>query len=137
MICHLRDAEVSSCQTAPTPALVKYARIAQRRRSKFAVSRGILFDGERLAHDLSGIRNRADGAGGNRLHHEVADGGGFDGAGDDAAARGIGGHLAEAAVLRAAADDMDRLDPAAASKLLQPAEHLPVLEGQALQGARG
>ena len=76
----------------------------------------------------------ADGAVGDGLHHHVADGGGFDGAGDDAAAGGVGGHLAEQRVLRAAADDVDRLDPAA-DQLFQAAQHHAVAQRQALQRA--
>src|SRR5437016_10166612 len=47
---------------------------------------------------------------GHCLDEDVADGGGFDGAGDDGAPAGIGGHLVEQFVLAAAADNVDYFD---------------------------
>ena len=67
------------------------------------------------------------------MHHYVAGGGGFDWAGDHAAAAGVGRELAELAIFCAAADDMDRLDPAA-GQLFAHAQHLAEFYGQAFQG---
>src|SRR5258706_10367469 len=47
---------------------------------------------------------------GHCLNENVDDGGGFDRAGDDGTARGIGGHLVEQLVLAAAADNVDYFD---------------------------
>ena len=56
---------------------------------------------------------------GNGLHQDIAHGRGLDRAGEHGAAGGVGGELREQAVLRAAADDVDRLQPVA-EDLLQP-----------------
>ena len=57
------------------------------------LARRVLFDGERPAHNLARIGNRADRAGGDRLQHQVADCRSFDRPGDHAAARGVGRRL--------------------------------------------
>jgi len=47
-----------------------------------------------------------EGSGGNCLRHDVSESSGFDGAGEDSHAGGVGGHLVEEVVLGAAADDV-------------------------------
>ena len=47
---------------------------------------------------------------GHGLDEDVADGGGFDGAGDDGAIAGVGGELIEQFVSAAAANDVDCAD---------------------------
>jgi hypothetical protein len=94
----------------------------------------ILLYRERVADDFSGFGDVADRAGGHGLHHHVADGGGFDRAGDDAAVAGVGGELAELPVEGAAADDVDRAN-LGVGEFFQVAEHLPVAEREAFQGA--
>ena len=52
-----------------------------------------------------------------RLHQHVADRRGFDRAGQHGAMAGIGRRLAELPILRAAADDVNRLDASADQSL--------------------
>ncbi len=95
------------------------------------VPRLVLFHFEAAADDLAGLGDAANGAVGNGLHHDVAYGRGLNWPGDDEAIAGVGRRLAEQAVLRAAADDVDRLDPAA-GKRLAIAQHLAELQRQAV-----
>src|SRR5271157_4282933 len=71
----------------------------------------VLLHVETAAHDLSGLADRADRAVGHGLHHYISDGRGLDRAGYDAPAGSVGCGLAEQAVLGAAADDVNRLNP--------------------------
>src|SRR5688500_3208582 len=66
------------------------------------VARGVVSGFEALADDLADFAERLDVAGGHGGHQHVADGRRFDGAGDDGAIAGVGGHLVEQLVLRAA-----------------------------------
>ena len=68
------------------------------------------------------------------LDQQVAQGGGLDRAGDDAATGGVGDELAEQGVLGAAADDVDDVDPAAGQPLrvLDPGGER---DGEAVQDA--
>ena len=78
------------------------------------------------------LGERADRAGRQHLHRDVAERGGFDRPGDDGAAGGVRGELIEQPVARAAADDADLVEPRA-GELLERLEHDAVLEGQALE----
>ena len=68
------------------------------------------FDFARVADDVAHLGQGAQFAAGADLDEEVAQGGGFDGAGDDGPLAGIGGELVEDGALGAAADDVDDLD---------------------------
>ena len=72
----------------------------------------VLFDFKAAADNFAGFGYGADIAGRNRLHHNISGCRCFDGSGDHAPAAGVCGRLAELAVLRAAADDMDRIEAA-------------------------
>ncbi len=68
------------------------------------------------------------------LHDEVSEGGRLHGTGDDFAAGGVGGELAEEFVLGAAADDMDGA-VGAAEGLLELFEDLTIAQGEAFECA--
>src|SRR5437870_376765 len=68
---------------------------------------------EARAHNRARLSKVFDMPSGHCLDENVADRGGFDGAGDNGAAGGVGGHLVEQLVLAAAADDVDYFDFAA------------------------
>ena len=96
------------------------------------VPRFVLFHLETAANDLAGLGDRAHVAGRNRLHHEVADGRGLDRPGHNAASAGVGRGLAELAVARAAAHDVDGFDPPADERFAHP-QRLAKLHGDAFQ----
>ena len=81
------------------------------------VARLVFIDGEASADDFARLADRGDIARGDRLHHDVADGGGFHRAGYHASAAGVGRGLAEQLVLRSPADHVDRFDAAAVAAL--------------------
>ena len=75
------------------------------------------------------LGERAELAGGAGLDEDVAQRGRLDGAGDDLAARDVGGQPAQQLVARAAADHVDARDVAARDRL-EPLEHEAVLAGE-------
>ena len=76
----------------------------------FGVARLEAFDGEAVADDGSGVGEGVDRADGHGLDADVSGRCRLNGAGDDGAGAGVGGHLVEKLVLGAAADDVDGLD---------------------------
>jgi hypothetical protein len=74
------------------------------------VARLITFELETLADDGAGIGEGFDFTDGHGLDEDISDGGSFDGAGDDGAIAGVGGHLIEQFVLGTAADDVDGVE---------------------------
>ena len=65
---------------------------------------------ERTPDDRPALGQRADRAGGQHLHQDIARGRGLDGAGDHRTPDGVRRKLAQEPVLRPAADDVQRFD---------------------------
>jgi hypothetical protein len=82
----------------------------------------------------SRISARSQLAAGAHLDEQVAHRGGLDGTGHDGALASVGRELVKDGALRAAADDMNDLDPVA-GEFLQPTDHFAILEREALVGA--
>ena len=82
------------------------------------------------ADDFSRLGDAANGALSYGLRDDVANCGGFDRAGHNAAIGGVGGHLAKQRVLGTTADDVNRLD-AIADQFFEESEHHPIAERKA------
>lgn len=94
----------------------------------------ILFDFEAARDDLAGAGEGFYRAGGHGLDEDVADGGGFGGAGDDGAVAGIGGGLVEEFVAAAAAYDVDGGD-FLFEDIFETFEGSAISEGEAVEAA--
>lgn len=105
----------------------------QRQEAFVGVLPGVLLFGVEaaggggVADDGTDFRERGKLSGRAGLDEEIAHHGGFDGAGDDRDAAGIGRELIEQIAVGAAADDVNHLH-LFPRQLLDPFQHMPVLQ---------